>query len=68
MGLMVEEEKKEEKSDWEKKLEPRKANIGFLTRSDAFAEPTPAQRAAALAHETKSWQASIGKTGDVVFL
>lgn len=44
------------KTDWDKKIEKRTANIGFISRSNAFKEPTPAEKAAALAIETKSWE------------
>jgi hypothetical protein len=48
-------------SDWEKFLERRKANIGFITRGKAFRDPSDGEKAAALAHETKMWQESQGK-------
>ena len=44
------------KTDWEKKLEKATKNIGFITRSNAFSEPTAAEKARALAIETESWQ------------
>jgi hypothetical protein len=46
---------------WEEFLDRRTKNIGFLSRGNAFREPTPAEKAAALAIEIESWQASIGK-------
>jgi hypothetical protein len=48
-------------TDWEKFLERRKANIGFITRGKAFRESTEYEKAEALARETKVWQESIGK-------
>ena|ERR1700677_2154237 len=49
-------------SDWDKFLERKKANIGFITRGNAFGEPTPAEMASALAKEIESWQQSMGKS------
>lgn len=48
-------------SDWEKYIERRSKNIGFATKLGAFRDPTPAEKAAALAYEIKTWQDSIGK-------
>lgn len=48
-------------TDWEKFLERRKANIGFITRGRAFREPTRAELHEALIKETVSWQSTIGK-------
>jgi hypothetical protein len=42
-------------SEWELWLERRKKNIGYITRTDAFAEPTEAQKTAALKIEAKNW-------------
>ena len=47
-------------SDWDKYLEKRTKNIGFRTRLGAFRDPTPAEKAAALAIEIDSWQATKG--------
>lgn len=44
------------KSPWQQKIEKRTQNIGFLTRSGIFREPSEAEKAVALAVETKSWQ------------
>ncbi len=49
------------KSDWEKYLERRTNNIGFVSKLGAFRDPTPAEKAAALAIETKAWQESVGQ-------
>lgn len=49
------------KSDWEKKIEKRTANLGFISRINAFREPSDAEKASALAIETKSWQETKGK-------
>lgn len=46
---------------WEKKIEERTRNIGFVSRLGAFREPTPAEKEAALCIEIKSWQATVGK-------
>jgi hypothetical protein len=48
-------------TDWEKFLERRKANIGFITRAKAFRNPSALEMNTALAIEIKSWQSSIGK-------
>jgi hypothetical protein len=48
-------------TDWEKFLERRKANIGFMTRGKAFRHPTPGEMESSLAKEIKSWQDSKGK-------
>lgn len=48
-------------SDWEKFLERRKANIGFITRGKAFREPTKFEMNQALNKEIQSWQDDIGK-------
>lgn len=48
-------------NDWDKFLERRKANIGFITRGKAFRDPTPGEMQSALAHEIESWQESQGK-------
>ena len=48
-------------TDWEKFLERRKANIGFITRGKAFREPTPKEMASALQTEINSWQETKGK-------
>jgi hypothetical protein len=48
-------------SDWEKFLERKKANIGFITRGKAFREPTPGEMAQAVGIEIESWQKSKGK-------
>ena len=48
-------------SDWEKFLERRKANIGFITRGKAFRNPTSAEMDIALIAEIKSWQETKGK-------
>lgn len=49
-------------TDWEKFLERKKANIGFITRGKAFRDPTPAEMATAVQLEIKSWQDTKGKT------
>lgn len=49
-------------NDWEKFLEKRKANIGFITRGRAFRDPTPAEMSVAIQTEIKSWQSTIGKS------
>jgi len=49
------------RTPWEAVLERRKANIGFVTRTDAFENPTDGMKAQALAIETKKWQETIGK-------
>lgn len=49
-------------NNWEKFLERRKANIGFITRGKAFRDPTPAEMATAVQLEIKSWQETKGKT------
>ncbi len=48
------------KTDWEKYLERKKANIGFITRGKAFREPSPGEMAQALGLEIESWQKSKG--------
>lgn len=48
-------------TEWEKFLERRKANIGFITRGKAFRDPSPAEKQSALVHEIKMWQESQGK-------
>lgn len=48
------------KNPWQKKIEKRTENIGFLSRTNAFREPTPFEKAQALAIETNSWQESRG--------
>lgn len=48
-------------TDWEKFLERRKANIGFITRGRAFRELTEFEKHEAMMKEIESWQASIGK-------
>jgi hypothetical protein len=48
-------------TEWEKFLERRKKNIGFISKTDAFSEPHPAIKAAALAIEIEKWQNTIGK-------
>lgn len=48
-------------TEWEKFLERKKANIGFITRGKAFREPTDAEIARAIMIEVKSWQQSRGK-------
>jgi len=47
-------------NDWEKFLERRKKNLGFVTRLGAFHNPTEAEKAAALEIEINSWQATKG--------
>lgn len=49
-------------SPWEVKKAKRSANIGFISKLNAFKDPTPAEKASALATEINSWQASIKKT------
>lgn len=49
------------KTAWDKEIEKRTSNIGFISRSNAFREPTPSEKASALAAETISWQETIGK-------
>lgn len=51
------------KSDWDQKVERRTANIGFISRLNAFREPTEFEKAKALATEINSWQASKGTLG-----
>jgi hypothetical protein len=46
---------------WANILARRKANIGFITRLQAFDEPTPEMKASALALEINKWQETIGK-------
>lgn len=50
------------KTPWEKIKEKRSANIGFVSRLNAFKEPTPAEKATAMATEINSWQATIKTT------
>lgn len=46
---------------WQAFIERRNKNIGFITKASGFGEPIHADKAAALAIETQSWQDSIGK-------
>lgn len=48
-------------TDWEKFLDRRKANIGFITRGKAFRHPTDSEMRSALLTEINSWQESKGK-------
>lgn len=48
------------KSNWQKKIEKRTDNIGFISRLNAFREPTQAEKAAALIKEIESWQSTRG--------
>jgi hypothetical protein len=48
-------------TDWEKFLERRSKNIGFISKLNAFREPTSLEKAEALEIETKRWQETIGK-------
>src|ERR1700743_3204568 len=48
-------------SDWDKLIERKKANIGFITRGKAFREPTAGEMKSALSIEIESWQKSKGK-------
>lgn len=48
-------------TDWDKFLERRKANIGFITRGKSFREPTKFEMHDALSKEIVSWQSSRGK-------
>lgn len=48
-------------NDWEKWLKRKKDGLGFMTRLNAWGEPTEAEKAAALAIETNSWKESKGK-------
>lgn len=50
-----------EKTDWDKRKEKSEKNLGFISRTGAFRDPTPAEKAQAIAIETESWQASKGK-------
>lgn len=43
------------KTAWEEVIQRRKENIGFLTRTGAFCEPTEAEKAAALSIELNNW-------------
>ena len=47
-------------SDWQKYLERRSKNLGFASRLGAFRDPTPAEKATAIAIEIDSWQATKG--------
>lgn len=49
------------KTDWDKLKEKKTSNIGFISRSNAFREPTEAERARAVMIETQSWQEGRGK-------
>lgn len=48
------------RSPWQKLLEKKAANIGFMSRLGAFRDPTPSEKASALAIEINSWQATKG--------
>ena len=48
-------------NDWEKYIERRSKNIGFLSRLGSFRDPTPAEIQRAILIETKAWQESKGK-------
>lgn len=47
-------------TDWEKTKNRRTANIGFISRGNAFRDSTPAETARALMIEIESWQATKG--------
>ena len=49
------------KNEWGKKIKKRTDNIGFISRSNAFRDPSPAEISAAMAKEIESWQATKGK-------
>lgn len=49
-----------QKTDWDKKIEKKDANLGFITKLDAF-YPSDTKKAIALEIEINSWQKSIGK-------
>ncbi len=49
------------KTDWEKYLDRRTKNLGFMSRLGAFRDPTPAEIQRAILIETKAWQESKGK-------
>lgn len=48
------------KTPWEKKKEKANAPLGFITRLNAFRDPTPGEIARAIAVETDSWQKTKG--------
>lgn len=49
------------KTPWQRFLDRKTQNIGFITKTGAFRDPTPAEKHAALLHEIGDWQASKGK-------
>ena len=49
------------KTDWEKYLDRRTKNLGFMSRLGAFRDPTPAEIQRAILIETEAWQQSKGK-------
>lgn len=46
---------------WKKLLEKRTANIGFISRTNAFKDPSPAEIARAIMIETESWKNTKGQ-------
>ena len=47
-------------TDWDKKKSKATENIGFISRSGWFREPSPAEIARAIIIETESWQMTKG--------
>lgn len=50
------------KTPWEKYKEKRTANIGYVSKLNAFRDPTPSEQYVALIKEIESWQSTKGTT------
>jgi hypothetical protein len=48
------------KTQWELTKERRTANIGYVSKLNAFRDPTPAEQYVALVKEIESWQSTKG--------